>query len=190
MHSQKYAIASQDVSRFKEGNYTGEVSAKLLKSIDTKYVIIGHYEREFYFLENEKIVKQKIVNALDENLKVILPIGETRLEYQLAKTKEVLENKLKYYLLDIPKEKRRNIAIAYEPVWKVGTESSLAKKEIMEIILFIKTWLYEHEYPNNPVLYGGGLNIQDIKNLQEIDGFLLGSLSQNVENVLEIMKIC
>ncbi len=190
MHSKKYAIGAQDVSRYEKGNFTGEVSAETLKSIDVKYVIIGHFERELYFLENNQVIQEKIQNALKANLKVILPIGENKMEYQLGKTKQVLEEKLESLLLNIPKEYQKNIAIAYEPAWRVGKETKINKKEIMDTILFIKKWLYDHEYPNNPVLFGGGLTTENVKSLSEVDGFLLGTMSQNVEKVLEIMQFC
>lgn len=188
MHSRKYAIGAQDVSEFSCGNYTGEVSAEILKSLDVQYVIIGHNEREIYFLETPEKQKMKIMNALKENLKVILPIGETLLEYQLDKTEEVLEQKLSSLLISIPKEKRQNIAIAYEPIWRIGKNIPINKKEIIKVILFIKHWLLNHGYQNTPVLFGGGVQEEDIKNLSEIDGFLLGTMSLNVEKLCKVLE--
>ncbi|MCI8394898.1 MAG: triosephosphate isomerase [Bacilli bacterium] len=188
VHSQKYLLGAQDVSEFEEGNYTGEVSAKALKSLDVKYVIIGHHERETYFLENYEKQKRKMNNALKEGLKVILPVGENLMEYQLDKTESVINQKLTALLTDVPVEYRTNISIAYEPVWKIGSEQSLSKKEIIKRMIYIKKWLYEHNYPNNPVLYGGGIQLEDIQNLPEIDGFLLGTLSLNVEKMCQVIQ--
>ena len=123
-----------------------------------------------------------------ENLKVILPIGETLLEYQLDKTEEVLEQKLSSLLISIPKEKRQNIAIAYEPIWRIGKNIPINKKEIIKVILFIKHWLLNHGYQNTPVLFGGGVQEEDIKNLSEIDGFLLGTMSLNVEKLCKVLE--
>ena len=188
IHSKKFAVGAQDVSEFESGNYTGEVSAKILKSLDVQYVIIGHNEREIYFLETIEKQQKKIKNALEQNLKVILPIGESLMEYQLDKTKEVLEEKLSALLISIPKEKRQNIAIAYEPIWRIGKNIPVNKKEIIQVILFIKHWLFNHGYENTPVLFGGGLQEDDIQKLPEIDGFLLGTLSLNVEKLCKVLE--
>lgn len=188
MHSKNFYLGAQDVSEFKNGNYTGEVSAEMLKSLDVQYVIIGHNEREIYFLENIEKQKKKIANALEQNLKVIIPVGETLMEYQLDKVNEVLEEKLNNLLLNIPESHRKNIAIAYEPVWRIGGQTPLNKKEIMKSIIFIKQWLYDHQFPNNPVLYGGGLQLEDFDKLSEIDGFLIGNLSLNDENLCQIIQ--
>lgn len=188
LHSKKYDIGAQDVSEYEKGSFTGEVSAECLKSLDVKYVIIGHYEREMYFLETIEKQKKKIKNALNQNLKVIIPIGESLMEYQLGKRMEVITNKLEQLLLDIPKNDRAKIMIAYEPIWRVGKNIPIKKKEIFDTIITIKTWLYNHEFPNNPVLFGGGLTIDDMQKLGEIDGFLLGNLSLDVEKMCQILE--
>ena len=188
MHSPKYFLGAQDVSECKNGNYTGEVSAECLKSLDVQYVIIGHYERDLYFLENEEKQRKKIQNALEQNLKIILPVGETLMEYQLGKTKEVIEQKLKTLLLEIPVSQRTNVMIAYEPIWRVGKNLPLNKKEVFDTIISIKQWLYNNNFPNNPVLYGGGLTLEDMQKLGEIDGFLLGNLSLDAEKMCQILE--
>ncbi|MCI8575770.1 MAG: triosephosphate isomerase [Bacilli bacterium] len=187
LHSRKYYLGAQDVSEYANGSYTGEVSAEMLKSLDVKYVIIGHHEREMYFLENSDKQKKKIKNALDQDLKIIIPVGETLMEYQLDKTEEVIAKKLNDLLTDIPENKKKNIALAYEPIWRVGKSCPINKKEIMKVIIFIKQWLYDHQFPNNPVLYGGGLQLEDFDKLPEIDGFLIGNLSLNVENLCKVI---
>ena len=141
MHSKFYELGAQDVSEFKGGSYTGEISSECLKSLDVKYVIIGHHEREMYFLENRYKQKKKIQNALEQKLKVIILVGETLMEYQLDKTTEVLQEKLNSLLLDIPEQYKRNIAIAYEPKWKVGSQTTLNKKEIIKNI-YLYLWLF------------------------------------------------
>lgn len=188
LHSKKYELGAQDVSEFKNGSYTGEVSAESLKSLDVKYIIIGHHEREMYFLENRDKQKKKIQNALEQNLKIILLVGETLMEYQLGKTEEVIENKLKELLLDIPMNYRNNIMIAYEPVWRVGKNLPLNKKEVFNTIITIKKWLYNNQYPNNPVLYGGGLTLEEMQKLEELDGFLLGTLSLDIEKMCQVLE--
>lgn len=187
MHSKFYELGAQDVSEFKGGSYTGEISSECLKSLDVKYVIIGHHEREMYFLENRDKQKKKIQNALEQNLKVIILVGETLMEYQLGKTEEVIENKLNELLSDLPNNLKNNIMIAYEPVWRVGKNLPLNKKEVFHTIICIKKWLYSHEFPNNPVLYGGGLTLEEMQKLGEIDGFLLGALSLDVEKMCKVI---
>lgn len=186
MHSSKYEIGAQDVSFYESGSYTGEVSASSLKSLDVKYVIIGHYERENYFLENIEKQKQKIANALKENLKIILPIGENLMEYQLGITLNVIFTKLDALLKNIPDEKKQNIIIAYEPTWKIGRELPLNKKEIVDVIVAIKKRLIEKGFPVIPVLYGGGIKLEELPKLETLDGFLLGTLSLNVEKMCKV----
>lgn len=188
MHSKKYELGAQDVSIFPKGSYTGEVSAECLKSLDVKYVIIGHYEREMYFLENSDKLKQKINNALNQNLKIIIPVGESLMEYQLGKTVDVIIEKLNALLQNIPENKKSQIVIAYEPIWRVGKNLPLNKKEILSTIIEIKKWLHLHKYPNNKVIYGGGVTPEDMLRLREIDGFLLGNLSLNVEKICQIIE--
>lgn len=188
LHSKKYVLGAQDVSEYEKGSYTGEVSAECLKSLDVKYVIIGHYEREMYFLETIEKQKKKIKNALSQNLKVIIPVGESLMEYQLGKCLEVVKNKLEQLLLDIPKYNRKNILIAYEPIWRVGKKTPIHKKEVFNTIIAIKKWLYNHEFPNNPVLFGGGVTMEDMQKLGEIDGFLLGNLSLDVEKMCQVLE--
>lgn len=187
MHSKKYDLASQDVSEYQKGAYTGEVSAECLKSLDVKYVMIGHFEREMYFLENIEKQKKKIKNALKQNLKIILPIGETLMEHQLGKTKEVVLKKLSELLKEIPEEKKQNFIIAYEPIWRVGNNLPLNQKEIKEIIKAIKNWLEEQKFPSIPVVYGGGLNLENTKKLKGLDGLLLGNISLDREKMCQIL---
>jgi len=188
MHSKKYELGAQDVSIFPKGSYTGEVSAECLKSLDVKYVIIGHNEREMHFLENEEKQKKKIANALEQNLNVIIPVGESLMEYQLGKTIEVITKKLNTLLLEIPDNKKKNMIIVYEPIWRIGKNLPLNKKEIIKIILEIKRWLYLHNYPNNLVLYGGGVTEEEMQKMDNIDGFLLGNLSLDVEKMRQICE--
>lgn len=188
MHSKKYELGSQDVSIYPKGSYTGEVSAEALRSLDVKYVIIGHHEREMYFLENEEKQKKKIKNALEQNLKIVIPIGESLMEYQLGKTIEVINEKLNTLLLEIPENQKKNFIIAYEPIWRVGKNLPLNKREILSIISEIKKWLHLHNYPNIPVLYGGGVTEEDMQKMEEIDGFLLGNLSLDVEKMCQILE--
>ncbi len=189
MYSKKYILGAQNVSEEERGSFTGEVSAECLKSLGVEYIIVGHHEREIYFLENEEILKKKIQNALKQDLKVIIPIGENLMEYQLGKTEEVILDKLDYLLKDIPENKKKNIIIAYEPIWRVGKNIPLKIEEILPIIERIKQWYYEHNFLNNLVLYGGGVTPEDIKNLAEIDGFLLGKLSLNVEKMCKVLEM-
>lgn len=186
MHSDKFLLGAQDVSEYERGSFTGEVSAECLKSLDVKYVIIGHYERELYFLENIEMKKRKIKNALENGLKVILPIGESLMEYQLGKTKEVILNKLNELLRDLPEHNKQNIIVAYEPIWMIGKKETIKKQEVIDNINFIKNWLQEYGF-SNIVVYGGSLTEENIQNMPEIDGFLLGKMSLNVEKLVKLI---
>lgn len=189
MYSRKYELGAQNVSEKAFGSFTGEVSAECLKSLGTKYVIIGHYERELYFLENREEERKKIKLVLDNNMKAVIPVGESLMEYQLGKTMDIIIDKLSDLLKDVPEEKKKDIIIAYEPIWKVGKNLPLNKSETVSTINEIKQWLYKNGFIENPVIYGGGLSESDIKNLPEIDGFLLGTLSLDAEKLCGLFEI-
>ena len=169
----------------KYGPYTGSVNSNMLKNAGAQFVIIGHSENRKKG-ENDKLINLKIKSALKIKLKVIFCIGETLTEKREKKTQSVLSKQIKIGLNNI--KNKSNIFIAYEPVWAIGTGSVPKSKDLLKIVQFIKTKFKEKTLK---VLYGGSVNPENINNLKEInniDGFLIGGASQNAKKFIDIVK--
>ena len=167
------------------GAYTGSVNSRMLKDIGAHFVIIGHSENRAKG-ESDKLINLKIKSALDAKLKVIFCIGETLSEKRKKKTQSILSKQIKVGLTNV--KKKSNIFIAYEPIWAIGTGIIPKSKELFKTINFIKS-KFKDKSPK--VLYGGSVNPQNIKNLKEInniDGFLIGGASQNANKFIDIVK--
>ena len=167
------------------GPYTGSVNSRMLKNIGAHFVIIGHSENRKNG-ENNKLINLKIKNALDSKLKVIFCIGETLNEKRKNKTKSILSSQIKVGLNNI--KDRSKIFVAYEPVWAIGTGIVPKSKDLFKTVNFIKN-KFKDKSPK--VLYGGSVNPENIKNLKEInniDGFLIGGASQNTNKFIDIVK--
>tara|TARA_B110000261_G_scaffold93239_1_gene105785 strand:- start:155 stop:880 length:726 start_codon:yes stop_codon:yes gene_type:complete len=167
------------------GPYTGSVNARMLRNAGAHFVIIGHSENREKG-EDDKLINLKIKSALAAKLKVIFCIGETLSQKKKLKTQSILSKQIKIGLNKI--KNKSNIFIAYEPVWAIGTGIVPKSKELLKTIDFIKN-KFKHKSPK--VLYGGSVNSKNIKNLKEInniDGFLIGGASQNVKKFIDIVK--
>jgi len=167
------------------GPYTGSVNARMLKNIGAHFVIIGHSENRKNG-ENNKLINSKIKTALEAKLKVIFCIGETLSEKRKKNTQSILTKQIKDGLKNI--KKKSSIFIAYEPVWAIGTGIVPKSKDLLKTIRFIKS-KFKDKSPK--VLYGGSVSPQNINNLKEIndiDGFLIGGASQNANKFIDIVK--
>jgi len=167
------------------GPHTGFINAKMLKNVGANYVIIGHSENREKG-ETDKIINQKIRSAIRAKLKVIFCIGETLKQKRNGKTKSVLQKQIKFGLDKVNKNK--NLFIAYEPVWSIGTGKIPKMKDLKQTVKFIKNQ-FKIKIPK--ILYGGSVNPQNIKDLREIkqlDGFLIGGASQNPKKFIDIVK--
>lgn len=168
-------LGAQNVSSTECGAYTGEVSASQLKSMKVKYCIVGHSERRKYQQETNKEINEKVKNLLREEIIPILCIGESKEERENNQQNEVIINEIEKAISDLNEEIRKKIIIAYEPIWAIGTGLTPTNVEIEEIIKLIKKYL-----PDNKVLYGGSANeknIEELRKISIIDGYLLGGLS-------------
>jgi len=167
------------------GPYTGFINSHMLKNIGANYVIIGHSENRENG-ENNKLINLKIKSALKAKLKVIFCIGETLKEKRKNMTQSILSKQIKVGLDKI--KNRSNIFIAYEPVWAIGTGIVPKSIDLLNTIKFIKS---KFKDKSSKVLYGGSVNPQNIKNFKEInniDGFLIGGASQNSKKFIDIVK--
>ena len=165
------------------GALTGQVNSYMLKNVGAKYVIIGHSENRRAG-ETNKLINLKIKSALKSRLKVILCIGETLQEKRKKVTKQILKKQIRLGLNKI--KNRSDILIAYEPVWSIGTGLIPKSNELYETINFIKK-----NYKKYKVLYGGSVNpknINQLKLINNIDGYLIGGASQNSNKFIDIIK--
>jgi triosephosphate isomerase len=185
--SNKIAIGSQDCSMYVQGSYTGETSAKMLKNIGCGFCIIGHSERRNLFNESNQIIFEKVTRCFEEDIIPVLCIGESLLQKKNKETKEVLINQIDKC---IPKkENKKNIIIAYEPVWAIGSGLTPTLQDIDEIHKLIKERIPKTY--NYKVLYGGSVkpsNSKEIMALKCVDGVLVGGASIDIDEFNKIIN--
>ena len=190
--SGEYALGSQNISEFDNGAHTGEISCTQLKSIGGTYTLVGHSERRQDQKETDDQINLKIKKALSNGLKVIFCVGETKEEREMLKTTKVLKREITDGLKDIDSESLRNVIIAYEPIWSIGTGSIPTEKDITSTVNFIiDTAVNVFNYKPR-VLYGGSVNEKNVVELNKIDvvsGFLVGGASLDVNKVIKIKEV-
>ena len=167
----------------KSGAFTGSINSSMLKSVGAKYVILGHSENR-QSGETDKLINLKIKSALKSGLKVIFCIGETLKEKRKRITKKVLSRQINLGLNEI--RNKNNIIVAYEPVWSIGTGIIPKNNELYETINFLK-----RKIKKNKILYGGSVNpknIEQLKSIDNLDGYLIGGASQDPKKFIDIIK--
>ena len=184
----RIGLGSQNVSKFENGAYTGEISASQLKSYGVKYSIVGHSERREYQKETDEDIREKIKRLFESDITPILCVGETLEERNNNQVEEVLNRELSFVEKDLSKEEQERIIIAYEPIWSIGTGVIPTNEQIEEVFHFIKKKL-----PKTSVLYGGSANdenIDELKKISLIDGYLLGGLSLKPDKLQVFLDKC
>jgi triosephosphate isomerase (TIM) len=173
----------QNCSDQVQGAYTGEVSPRTFKEMGGHFVILGHSERRILFKETSGQINLKIKAALKEGLVVIYCIGETLSERDAQLTFSIVENQLHQGLSDLPEAHSKNLIIAYEPVWAIGTGKSASAKQAQEVHSFIRLKL-KNKFPDFgdqiKILYGGSVkpeNVEELMGQPDIDGALVGGAS-------------
>jgi len=168
---------------FTYGASTGSINPMMLKNVGAKYVILGHSENRESG-ETNKLINTKIKAATKSGLKVIFCIGETLSQKRKKITKKILSKQIALGLQKV--KKRKNIVIAYEPIWSIGTGVIPKSDDLFNTINFIK-----RKVRNIKVLYGGSVNpknINELKLIKNIDGFLIGGASQDPKKFIDIIK--
>lgn len=188
-------LAAQNLYWEEKGAFTGEVSPLMLKEVGCDYVIIGHSERRQFFGETDETVNRRIKAALAQGLKVIFCIGETLKEREEGKTFSVIERQLEGGLKGLGDQEMRNMAIAYEPVWAIGTGKTATPEQAEEVHRFIRgkiEKLYSREVSEEiRVQYGGSVtpeNVKGLMNQPNIDGALVGGASLKAESFSKIVR--
>ena len=188
-------VGAQNMHWEESGAYTGEVSGKMLKSIGVEYVIIGHSERRQYFAETDETVNKKIKSALANGLKPIVCVGETLEQREQGITKDIITNQVEKALEEISAESLKDIIIAYEPIWAIGTGKTATKEDANETIKQIREKIAE-KYGQNVadgviIQYGGSVkssNAKELFEMSDIDGGLVGGASLKPDEFSKIVN--
>lgn len=186
-------IGAQNINDAREGAFTGEIAAAMVKSAGATFVLLGHSERRKYFHESNEFIHAKVKRALSEELDVVLCIGET-LEEREKNHEETLEQQIVEGLKDISSEYLDQIMLAYEPVWAIGTGVSATPQIAQETHAFCRkclTSLFKEGGKEIPILYGGSVkpdNVQNLLSQPDIDGALVGGASLDVKSFSAIIQ--
>lgn len=188
-------IGAENVHMEEKGAYTGEISGKMLASCGVRYVIVGHSERRQYFGETDATVNGRAKAGLANGLKVIVCVGETLTEREQGVTFETVARQTKIALLGISAEDMKNIIIAYEPVWAIGTGKTATAEQAEEVCAYIRSVvasLYGADVAEaTTVQYGGSMNAKNAAELlamENIDGGLIGGASLKPDDFTVIVK--
>lgn len=176
-------------------NFTGEILPKQLRDLGCQYVITGHSERRKYFNESDEIINKKLKAVIQSKLKPIFCVGENQEERDKGETQMVLKSQVEKGLKGIGKREIKNIVLAYEPVWAIGTGEPCLTREVQTMILFLRKIVaknYSYSTAKNlPVLYGGsvsGKNAKDYVLEAGISGLLIGGASLRAKEFIKIIK--
>ncbi|MEM5433300.1 Triosephosphate isomerase [Cupriavidus taiwanensis] len=183
----------QNVSEFKPGAFTGEISAEMLADASCAYVIVGHSERRQYFGETDVTVAKKVQRALEAGVQPVLCVGETLVERESENTEAVIGQQLRTIMEMLTTEQASRLVIAYEPVWAIGTGKSASVEQAQAAHAFLRGCLSEklgeHSARTVPILYGGSVKPQSAASLfhaPDIDGGLIGGASLVAEDFAAI----
>jgi triosephosphate isomerase len=190
----KVEVAAQNMHFEKNGAFTGEVSAEMLKSVGVKTVILGHSERREYFGETDEILAKKVTAALANKMEIIFCFGEVLAERKANKHFEVVESQLKNALFQLEASDWKNIILAYEPVWAIGTGETASPEQAQEMHAFIRKIIADEfnddVAENVSILYGGSVkpaNAKEIFGKPDVDGGLIGGAALNADDFLSLV---
>ncbi len=189
-------IAAQNIHQSERGAYTGEVSANMIQSLGVNTVILGHSERRTYFKETNELLSEKVSQALSYNLRIIFCVGELLNERKEGKHFEVMESQISKGLFHLSSEKFKNIVLAYEPVWAIGTGETASPEQAQEAHAYIRGVLaskYGKETAESTsILYGGSCkpnNAKEIFSKPDVDGGLIGGAALKADDFYELTQL-
>ena len=188
-------IGAQNMHFAETGAYTGEVSAKMLKSIGVEYVIIGHSERRQYYNETDETVNKKLKAAFENELKPIVCVGESLEEREAGKTEEIITSQTRLALEGLTNDQVKATIIAYEPIWAIGTGKTATSEDANNSIKAIREEIkriYGEEVSEEVIIqYGGSVKSSNAKELfstSDIDGGLVGGASLKPDEFSKIVN--
>ena len=186
--------AAEDVSRFDTGAYTGEVAASMIAALGCKYVILGHSERRQYYGETSATLNKKMAQAYANGLVPIYCVGENLEEREAGKHFDVVKAQIEEVVYNLTEEQYKNLVIAYEPVWAIGTGKTASAEQAQEIHAYIREVLaakFGAAAQETAILYGGSCkpsNAAEIFAKEDVDGGLIGGAALKAEDFLAIGK--
>lgn len=188
-------LGAQNMYFEQDGAFTGEISADMLLSTGCEYVILGHSERRTIFQESNELINKKIKKALASGLKPIFCIGETLNEREEGITEKVVDLQVREGLAGIPESDLKNIIVAYEPVWAIGTGKVATPQQAQDVHAFIRNLIssmYSPDAASNVVIqYGGSVkpdNASELLSREDIDGALVGGACLKADSFASIIK--
>ncbi len=188
-------VIAQNMHFAENGAYTGEVSASMLKSVGIQTVILGHSERRAYFNETDATLAKKVDAALANNMRVIFCFGEELEDRKSGKEETVVGNQISNALFHLDASAFKNIVLAYEPVWAIGTGETASPEQAQDMHAFIRKTLadkYGDDVANDvSILYGGSVkpnNAKEIFSKPDVDGGLIGGASLKAEDFFAIVN--
>lgn len=188
-------VIAQNMHFADSGAYTGEVSAAMLKSIGVQTVILGHSERRAYFSETDDLLAKKVDAALKNDMRVVFCFGEELSDRKSNKHERVVESQIKNALFHLSASAFKQIVLAYEPVWAIGTGETASPEQAQDMHAFIRKTLADN-YGNDlassvSILYGGSVkpnNANEIFSKPDVDGGLIGGASLNAADFYAIVN--
>lgn len=188
-------VAAQNMHFAEKGAFTGEVSAKMLKSIGVNTVILGHSERRAQFNETDEILSKKVSAAMANEMEIIFCFGEELKQRKEDKHFEVVKSQLENAIFHLPKDAWKNVILAYEPVWAIGTGETASPAQAQEVHAYVRKIVAEHydqaTADEVSILYGGSVkpdNAREIFANKDVDGGLIGGASLNAIDFLAIVN--
>jgi triosephosphate isomerase len=195
LEGQAIKLGAQNMHPEKNGAYTGEVSAEMLRTLYVTHVILGHSERRAYFAETDAFINKKVLSALANQLKPILCVGETLAERESGTTLAVVQRQVEGGLKSVTPEQLTSVIIAYEPVWAIGTGKVATTEQAQEVHAYIRdllTKLYGAALAQKVrILYGGSMkpsNAVELLAQKDIDGGLIGGAALEARSFIELVK--
>ena len=191
----KIEVAAQNMCAKESGAFTGEISASMIKGVHVDLVILGHSERREYFGETNESLAAKVDTALKNNLEIIFCFGEVLEDRKSGNHFKVVENQIKEALFHLTSEDWKNIVLAYEPVWAIGTGETASPEQAQEMHAFIRELVAERYISGVAeevsILYGGSVkpaNAKEIFSKEDVDGGLIGGAALNVDDFMALIK--
>ncbi|WP_033956698.1 triose-phosphate isomerase [Psychroserpens jangbogonensis] len=188
-------VVAQNMHFAENGAYTGEVSASMLKSIGIQTVILGHSERRAYFNETDESLAQKVDAALEHDMRIVFCFGEELSDRKSGNEEAVVESQIKKALFHLDASAYKNIVLAYEPVWAIGTGETASPEQAQDMHAFIRKTLeskYGHTIADDmTILYGGSVkpgNAKEIFSKPDVDGGLIGGAALKAEDFYAIVN--
>mgnify|MGYP001199391399 FL=1 len=189
------AVAAQNMNAAASGAHTGEVSSSMLKGVGVNTVILGHSERRSLYGETDDSLKVKVIKAIEDGMEIMFCFGEELSERKENRHFELVKMQLGSALFDLPNNAWKQIILAYEPVWAIGTGETASPGQAQEMHAFIREQIklqYDSELANQvSILYGGSVkpnNAKEIFSMTDVDGGLIGGASLNSEDFIAIVN--